>query len=247
MPILLKYTKRPRLKQPVLVAGLPGIANIGKLAAEYLIHKLTAKKFLELYSEHLPEWVVQNEGMLSPLKVDFFHCKPDGLKHDMILVTADAQAATPVGQYTLAGEILDIMSRFDVTTVGTMAAYVISPEEDRSSAIVGAATDSSMAKVLIENGVKLLKSGVIVGMNGMLPGMAYERGMKGFCLMGVTEGGLLDAGASAAVLKALSSILNFKLDLKDLERYAEQLSKLKPPLPSPEISETAEEEPSYIR
>lgn len=247
MPIHLKYLKRPKLRQPVLIAGLPGIANIGKLAAEYLIHKLTAKKFLELYSEHLPEWVVQNEGIVSPLKVDFFHCKPDRLKHDMILVTADAQAATPVGQYTLAGEILDITSHYDVTTVGTMAAYVISPEEDRSSAIVGAATDSSTAKMLSENGVKLLKSGIIVGMNGILPGMAHERDMKGFCLLGVTEGGLLDANASAAVLKALSSILGFKLDLKDLEQYAEKLAKLKPPLPPPELAETAEEEPSYIR
>ena len=247
MPARLKYLKRPKLKQPVLIAGLPGIANIGKLAAEYLIHKLSAKKFLELYSEHFPEWVIQDEGIVSPLKVDFYHCRPEGLKHDMVLVTADAQAATPLGQYALTGDLLDVAGHFGVTMVGTLAAYVLSPEESRNSGVVGAASDASIAKTLSEKGVKLLKGGVIVGMNGMLPGMASWRGMRGFCLLGVTEGGLLDANATAAVLKSLSSVLSFKLDMKDLEQQAEKLSKLNPPLPAPEMVENVEDEPSYIR
>ncbi len=248
MPTHLRYLRHPKLRHPVLVAGLPGIANIGKLAAEYLIHKLSAKKFLEMYSDHFPEWVVQDEGIVSPLKVDFFHCKPKGLKNDLILVTADAQAATPLGQYALTGDLLDVANHLGVAMVGTVAAYVLSPEENRNSGVVGAASEASIAKTLSDKGVRLLKSGVIVGMNGMLPGMAAWRGMKGFCLLGVTEGGgLLDANASAAVLRSLASILNFKLDLKDLEQQAEKLAKLTPPLPTPEIAESAEEEPSYIR
>ena len=247
MPVRLKYLKHPKLKQPVLVAGLPGIANIGKLASEYLVHKLSAKKFLELYSDHFPEWVIQDEGIVSPLKVDFFHCKPAGLKRDMILVTADAQAATPLGQYALTGDLLDVADHHGVSMVGTLAAYVLSPEETRNSGVVGAASDASIAKTLSEKGVKLLKTGVIVGMNGMLPGMASWRGMRGFCLLGVTEGGLIDANGAAAVLKALSSVLGFKLDLKDWEQQAEKFTKLNPPLPAPEIMESVEEEPSYIR
>jgi len=247
MSARLKYYKYPRLKQPVLVAGMPGIANVGKLAVEYLIHKLSAKRFLELYSEHFPEWVIQDEGLVNPLKVDFFYCRPEDMKHDMILVTADAQAATPLGQYALTGDLLDVASHHGVKMVGSVAAYVISPEESRTYGVVGAASDSSMAKILSEKGVKLLKSGVIVGMNGMLPGMASRLGMRGFCLLGVTEGGFLDAGAAAAVLKSLSSVLNFKLELRDLEQQAERLTKLNPPLPAPEIIGTVEEEPTYIR
>ncbi|MBC7219189.1 MAG: PAC2 family protein [Hadesarchaea archaeon] len=247
MPTRLKRISRPKLKHPIMVAGLPGIANVGKLALEYLLQKLSAEKFLELYSEHFPEWVIQEEGRVSPLKVDFFHCRPGGMKQDMILVTSDAQAATPLGQYSLTGELLDVAVRHGVKLVGTMAAYVVSPEERRSYRVVGAATDADLAKVLSECGVKLLNSGVIVGMNGMLPVMATRRGLRGFCLLGVTEGGVLDAGASAAVLKSLAAVLNFKLELKDLEQQARKLARLTPPAPIPETGGLAEEEPSYIR
>ncbi len=242
-----KYLKRPKLKRPVLVAGLPGIANIGKLAVEYLIHKLAAQKFLELYSEYFPEWVIQDEGSIKPLKVDFFHCRPSELKHDLIFVTADAQAATPMGQYMLTGEILEIAANYGVTTVGTMAAYVTSPGETRRSPVVGAASDQDEAKVLSEIGVELLDNGTIVGMNGILPGMAAMQEMKGFCLLGTTEGGLIDANAATAVLKALSSMLNFKIDIKDLEQHANKLQGLKLPLVPQQLQERPEEEPSYIR
>ncbi len=247
MPVRLRYFKRPKLKQPIMVAGLPGIGNIGKLAAEYLIHKLSAKRFLELYSEHFPEWVVQDGGVLSPLRVDFYHCRPHGLKYDLVLVTSDAQAATPLGQYALTGDMLDVASHLGVKMVGTLAAYVLSPEDNHNFDVVGGASDATLARTLSEKRVKLLKGGVIVGMNGMLPAMASRSGMRGFCLLGVTEGGMLDATAAAAVLKSLSSVLAFKMDMKDLEQQAEKLTKLNPPVATPELIESVEEEPTYIR
>jgi len=246
MSVRLRYLKRSKLKQPIMVAGMPGIGNIGKLAAEYLIHKLSAKRFLELYSEHFPEWVVQDGGILSPLRIDFYQCRPPGLKHDLVLVTADAQAATPLGQYALTGDLLNVANHLGVKMIGTLAAYVLSPEDGHSFGVVGGASDAPLTKTLGDKGVKLLKGGVIVGMNGMLPGMAPRSGMRGFCLLGVTEGGILDATAAAAVLKSLSSILAFKLDMKDLEQQAEKLTKLNPPMANPELIES-EEEPTYIR
>ncbi len=244
MPARLNYLKRPRLKRPVLVAGLPGIAHIGKLAVEYLIHQLHAKKFAELYSKHFPEWVVRDDGSVKTLKVDFSHCKPDGLKRDLLLVTADAQAASPAGQYRLVGEILDVAAQHGADTVVTMAAYVLSPNESKAK-VVGAASDVETVKLLREHGVQLLDSGMIVGMNGLLPGLAAARGMRGFCLLGATRGGLLDVEAAEFVLRALSDVLGFKLDLEELHKHAMTLPKFKPPklrLPS-----GIEEEVSYIR
>lgn len=228
----------------MLIAGLPGIAHIGKLAVEYLIHKLRAKKFAELYSEHFPEWVVREDGSVRTLKVDLSHCKPDGLKRDLLLATADAQAASPAGQYRLTGEILDIAAQHGADTVCTMAAYVLSPHESKAK-VVGAASDVETVKLLHEHGVELLDSGMIVGMNGLLPGLAAARGMRGFCLLGVTRGGLLDVGAVESVLRTLSEVLGFELDLEELHKHAMTLPRFRPPrirLPS-----GIEEEISYIR
>ncbi len=247
MPARLRYLKHPKLKQPILVVGLPGIGNIGKLAAEYLIHKLSAARFLEVYSEHFPEWATQDGGQLTPLKVDFYHCRPPGMKNDMVLMSADAQAATPLGQYALTGELLEVANHLGIKLIGALAAYVVSPEDNSDLVVVGGASDAPLAKLLSEKGVKLLKGGAIVGMNGMLPSMASRQGMRGFCLLGVTEGAMLDATAAAAVLKSLSAIIGFKLDIKDLEQQAAKLTKLNPPVAAPEVINNVEDEPTYIR
>ncbi len=244
MPARLNYLKRPRLKRPVLIAGLPGIAQIGKLSVEYLTHKLGAKKFAELYSKHFPEWVIREDGSVKTLKVDFFYCRPNGLKRDLVIATADAQAASPIGQYKLAGEILDVAKEHGADTVITMAAYVLSPEESKAK-VVGAASGVETAKFLGKHEVELLKSGMIVGMNGLLPGLAATRGMRGFCLLGATRGGLLDVRATEAVLRALSSVLGFKLDLEELHRHAMTMPKFKLPEFRPPVG--IDEEISYIR
>lgn len=244
MSAYLNYLEKPKLKKSLLIAGLPGIAHIGKLAVEYLMHELHAKRFAELYSEHFPEWVVREDGLVKTLKVDFCYCRPDGTEKDVILATADAQATSSIGHYKLSSEILDVAMRHESDTVVTMAAYMLSPYESRSS-VVGTATDAEMAELLHKHGIELLDGGTIVGMNGLLLGLARARGLRGFCLLGATGGGLLDVSATEAVLQVLSKVLSFKLDLTNLHRYAPALPKLKPP--KPRLLRASEEEVSYIR
>jgi len=57
--IVIKYTEKPELKNPIFVEGLPGIGNVGKLAAEHLKDELDAKKFAYLYSKFLPPQVLR--------------------------------------------------------------------------------------------------------------------------------------------------------------------------------------------
>ncbi len=238
------YLDGSKLKNPVLVAGFPGIANIGKLAVEYLIHRLEATKFAELYSEYFPEWTIQEGDTLKTLKMDFFRARPPALKHDLLLVTSDAQAATPLGQYVLTGETLDFAKKHGTETVITMAAYVLSQNEPVNKRVMGAASHSELNELLEKHGVSLINGGMIVGMNGLLPALAASRGMRGFCLLGTTKGGLLDVEASEAILRVLQAILGFEVDLQELHQHALYFPKLKPILKS---SREFEDELSYIR
>jgi hypothetical protein len=244
MSLKLDYLEKPKLNNPVMIAGLPGIANVGKLAVEFLINQLKAKKFLELHSEYFPEWAIPDAGGIRTLKMDFFHVRPDDMKYDLILTTADAQAATPHGQYALTEEILNIAEEHGTTTVSTMAAYVLSMNETRKSHVVGVATNPKLSKTLKEKKVKLLDSGVIVGMNGLLPAFAALKGMDGFCLLGVTEGGLLDPNASVDVLQAMASIVGFSVDTTKLAEHADSI---RSKLPQPQVTEAPEDEVTYIR
>ena len=48
--IIINYIEKPELKNVTFIEGLPGIGNVGKLAAEHLIDEVGAKKFMEIYS-----------------------------------------------------------------------------------------------------------------------------------------------------------------------------------------------------
>jgi len=231
----------PKLKNPVMIVGLPGIGNIGKVAVEYLIHKLNAKPLAELYSEYLPEWTLLEEGTLKTLKISFFHSKLPRAGRDVVALTADAQANAPLGQYVLTGEILEMAKKLGVEMVGAMAAYVVPPKE-RWFGVVGAASDPQSRKMLEDNGVKLLDGGTIVGMNGLLPAFAPLYGMGGFCLLGTTKGGIIDINAARAVLSTLTAIFGFELDMEELTQYSDfaRIRSLTPTL-------GVEEEPGYIR
>ena len=55
--ITVTYTdsfKEKRPVDPILIEGLPGIGQVGKLVAEYMIHMLGAEKIGEIHSIYLP-------------------------------------------------------------------------------------------------------------------------------------------------------------------------------------------------
>ena len=51
------WTDKVKLEDAILLEGLPGVGNVGKLAAMHLIDELKAKKCMEIYSSHFPPQV----------------------------------------------------------------------------------------------------------------------------------------------------------------------------------------------
>ncbi len=234
-----RYLEKPRFKKPKAIAGFPGIANVGKLAADFMIHKLGAKKFAEIFSEHLPEWGLPEDGDIRSMRVDLYYCLPRRANSHLILVTSDAQATSPIGQYILSDEIIDVLERTGTDMVGSMAAYAAETGEGRKT-VLGVATTERALEALKRAGVEILSEGVIVGMNGLIPAMAALKGIDGFCVLGVTKGNrIIDPVASDAVIKAICSILNFRMDSSEL---LEQFGSLSGRL----IEPGGEEETKYI-
>ena len=46
----IKILEKPKMKNPILVEGLPGIGNVGRVAVGYLVAELKMVKIAELYS-----------------------------------------------------------------------------------------------------------------------------------------------------------------------------------------------------
>src|SRR5438034_7030264 len=63
--ITIRYLDHPKLEDPTFIEGLPGIGNVGKLAAEHLKDELKAVKFAEIFSKYFPPQVlVQDDGQV---------------------------------------------------------------------------------------------------------------------------------------------------------------------------------------
>ena len=227
-------TEMPVLTEPILVEGLPGVGNVGKLAAEHLVEQLKATKFADIYSKYFPPQVlVDDEGLIRLVNNELFFSKGEGTRPDLIILVGDYQGLSPEGQYELSDHVLNVMKGMGVKRVYTLGGYGVGKMLDKPR-VLGAATDKEMVEEMKEKGVIFSKgepgSG-IVGASGLLLGLGKIYGMRSVCLMGETSGYFVDPKGAEAVLRILAGILNVEVDYKALEEKAEQIeaitSKLK--------------------
>ena len=82
--------KSPILKSPVLIEGLPGIGNVGKVAVDFIIEEVGAEKMCEIFSYKLPHSVFVNDANLVELPSISLYSKRIK-KKDFIFLAGDVQ------------------------------------------------------------------------------------------------------------------------------------------------------------
>jgi len=250
--VSIRYTeKKPKLKKPILIEGLPGIGNVGKLAVEHLIDTIKAKKFAELHCKDFPPQVFINpDGTIELVNNEFYYWKAKNKEQsDMILITGDYQGLSSQGQYELVEKILDIAEEFGVNEIFTLGGYGLGHEIEKPK-VLCATTDKKLVKIMKKHGAVFKKNepgGGIVGASGLLLGIGKLRGLKGTCFMGETPGYLVDPKSAKAVLKILMKITNIKIDLSALEDKAKEIEHIAHQLKEMEgLSKEKTEELKYI-
>ena len=226
--IIVKYYEEPKLKNPVLVEGLPGVGNVGKLAAEHLADQLKAKKFASIFSKHFPPQILIGEdGVVRLVSNDlYYHKSKTG--QDIIILSGDYQGTSQEGQYDLSYEVLDILEKYGGKTLYTLGGWSVGKivTEPR---VLGAATSSKFVKKLKAADVEFSKdepAGGIVGAAGLLLGLGQIRDMDAACLMGETSGYFSDPRSAQTVLVALGKLLDVKIDFTELEEHAKEIDDL---------------------
>lgn len=219
--------KKPVLKNPVLIEGLPGIGNVGKLAVEHLIDSIDAKKFAEIYSKDFPPQVfINSDGTVKLVNNELYYWKAKTKKQkDLILLTGDYQGLSTSGQYELADFILKIAKSYNVNQIFTLGGYGLG-REIKEPHVLGAATTRRLVNKIKKYGVVFRENepgGGIIGASGLLLGLGKLYGMEGVCLMGETPGYLVDPKSAKAVLDVLSKVLNIKIDMTKLEIKAREI------------------------
>ncbi len=248
--ILIVFKERPELKDPILVEGLPGVGNVGKLAAEHLVDQLKGVKFAEIFSKHFPPQVlVSDAGTVRLVSNEFFYVKREGARNDIVILIGDYQGLTPDGQYELSDSMLKAAKELGVKKVFTLGGYGLGRMIEKPR-VLGAATDPELVEEMKGFGVTFSKgepgSG-IVGASGLLLGLGMLYGMRCVCLMGETSGYFVDPKAAQAVLEVLAKILDVNVDFTDLEDKAQQIDLITSKLRETEVPpEQKKEDLGYI-
>ncbi len=230
MDVEIIYEERPELRDPILIEGLPGVGNVGKLAAEHLLEEVGAKRFAVVFSKYFPPQVlVEDDGTIKLVRNELFYYRREGDEGpDLVLLVGDYQGLTPEGQYELSAAIIDLCSDMGVNRIYTLGGFGVGKmvEEPR---VLGAATTLDLVEEMKDNGVVFSRgepgSG-IVGASGLLLGLGHNKGIEAVCLMGETSGYFIDPNAARKLLMVLSQLLDLELDLSKLEEKADQIERI---------------------
>lgn len=217
--------EKPRLENPLLIEGLPGIGFVANIAALHLIDELKAKLFAEILSSSFQDLAVTTEtgGTRAPINELYYHKSRRGGR-DLIIWYGNTQALTTFGQYELSGRVLDIAQelgcRYLVTLGGFKKEETKTPPE-----IYCAASDAETLNEALSLGAKIMV-GQIFGVAGLLVGLGRLRGFKGFSLLVETLGLSPDVNAARYALLALNKFLNLNVDLSRIETAAQKTQRM---------------------
>ncbi|MDD4899599.1 MAG: PAC2 family protein [Candidatus Omnitrophica bacterium] len=240
----IKITKRPRLKNPILVVAWPGMGEVSFKAASYLVEKLGALEFAYIPSEeffYLTGSFIQ-DGLLSTPELPqskFYYWKNPAAKrattlknqggksetNDLIIFISNAQPDLAKAE-AYSSKIISLAKSFKVKTIVGFAAMPQAIDHTQPPAVWFTATSKPLIEHLKSFNFSLLKEGQISGMNGLFLGNAKKAGIDGLCLLAdipLYTIQIENPKASASVLEALGKILKLDIDVSDLFTQARSM------------------------
>ena len=246
--IMIKNYEEPELNSPIFVGGLPGIGNVGKIAADYFVDKLKMKKMADIYSEFLPPQVFINNNVVHLVRESLYY-KKTGRKNDLIFLTGDFQGTTQEGQYELSFRTLELLKKYKVSMVYTLGGYSVGKIVDEPR-VLGAVTDKKLVRSLMRNGVVFPEgepSGGIVGSAGLILGMGTELfSIPGACFMGETSGYFADPKSAREIIIVLSKVLKTRINLKDIDEKTKQLEDITEKMRQEAQTKTSKDDLGYF-
>ncbi|MBI4284530.1 MAG: PAC2 family protein [Chloroflexi bacterium] len=209
-----------------MLAAWPGIGNVSVIVANYLKSKLHFRRLGEIEASYFfnPIGVAVKDNVVEAPQFpqsQFYYWKNKPGHGDLILFIGDDQPSTK--GYELANCVLDVAAKFQVKRVYTCAAALTHIHHTEQSRVWGVATTQEVAQDLQR--FELTRGGAlqIAGLNGLVLGVAKERGVEGVCLLGEVPTyatRIPNPMAALAVLDALTMMLGIKIDMNEMMQVA---------------------------
>ncbi|RMF05505.1 hypothetical protein D6764_04545 [Candidatus Woesearchaeota archaeon] len=227
--VIYSRKRLPKLQNAVLIEGMPGIGNVGKVTVDFIIDELKAKKLATFFSHSLPHSVFVNEKNLVELPtIELYFKERKGKQRDLLFLTGDVQPIDEQSTYSFVEKVLDIAQEFNVTEIIAVGGIGL-PTEPKSPQVYCTGNN----KELVEKYVKTTKVnqklygivGPIVGVTGLLLGLSERREMPAVGLLAETYGHPMYLGITGAreVVKVINRKLGLKLNISELDKEIREI------------------------
>ncbi|MDP2932422.1 MAG: PAC2 family protein [Chloroflexota bacterium] len=237
--------KQPELNKPVMIAGWPGIGNIGLIAVDTLRSQVQAEQFgeIEPWDFFYPKKATIKNGILQELEFPsnkFYYQRL--ANRDLLFFSGEEQPADSGRMYAegrkayqLADLVLDVAAKFGCQRVYTSGAAVSLIHHTQPPRVWAVASRSDLLQEVKSYRTVLMSEvegrngqGSITGLNGLLLGVAKKRGFEAVCLMGEIPDYLAGVPfpyprASQAVLEVLTKLLGIEVNLGVLDVMTAQI------------------------
>lgn len=219
---------KKKLKSPVLIEGLPGIGNVGKIAIDFIVDNINARKMFEVYSDSFPHAVFVNEKNMVELPTIEVYYKKIG-KQDILFLAGDIQPIDEHSCYEFCNKLLDLLEKQGCKEIITMGGiglqripenpvvYCTSNAKDITKKYATANLNNNIYGVV----------GPIIGVSGLLVGLAKHRNIPAIALLAETFGHptYLGIKGARAILLILNQKLGLGLNLKQLDEEIVDIEK----------------------
>ena len=225
--------KLPTLNKPVFIEGLPGIGNVGKIATDFLIEELKAKKLFEITSSTFPHTVFVNEDNLVDLPIiELYYRKGKKNETDILIMTGEIQPTNEEGCYEFCYNILKLINKFKcreiITTGGIGLQGTNTPPK-----VYCTGNSKNIIQSYIKKKHKNLNNkisgivGPIVGVTGLLLGLAGEVKVNAIALLAETVAHPMYVGikGSRELIKILNKQYDLGIDIKHIDKEIKNLEK----------------------
>lgn len=227
--IIKECKKNIELRNPILIEGLPGIGNVGKLAVDFIIEEMKPELVYNIHSFNFPPSVLVKENNLISLPcVSIYRLKLEN--RDLLFLTGDFQPLQEEASYHFSEEVLNLAKKTGCSEIITLGGIGLN-ESPKKIKIFGTATDKeTLDKYRKLSGVNFNisgKVGAIFGATGLLLGLAPMHGIKGLGLLVETESNLDHIALREAklLLKTLVEAFDLKLNINKFESEMKELEK----------------------
>lgn len=228
---MVKQLSNPRLKNPIFIAAWPGMGEVAFRSAMFLKEAMNFKVFakIEAHDFFKPAAVSVEKGIVSipnpPAGLFYYYKGREG--PDIVIFLGQAQPPLEHAE-AFSEAVVNFVKKYKPALILTFAAKPESIDHKKSPSLWLAATHAPVLNRFKKTKVKALRKGHVSGLNGIILGVAKNKGLKGACILAEIPFYTVqieNPKATAAVLELVSAYFEIKINIASIWKRAKFIEK----------------------